>query len=79
MVTLTGKEIIDLANYALGIRLDDDDFDEDMLEGEFSISECPKIGILDEDSNKVEHYKHVVHCDGCEYNEFSPIGDAIDE
>ena len=46
---LTGKEIKDLAEYA-GFTV--------------SVDDCPKLGVQDDDG-KVNHYSHVVTCDGC--------------
>ena len=73
---LTGKEIKDLAEYA-GFTLQDlGSMDQDILEQEFYIAECPKMGVQD-DGGKVSHYSYVVTCDGCDGNECNPLGDPL--
>ena len=73
---LKGKEIKDLAEYA-GFTVEPlGEMDEDVLEQEFSIDEGPSKGVL-EDDGTVNHYNYVVTCDGCDGNECSPLGDAI--
>ncbi len=72
---LTGLEIKELAEYA-GFLINSDAFGEDDLESEYSISKCPEKGVINDDG-KVEHYAHVVTCDGCDGNEVMPLGDAI--
>ncbi len=73
---LTGKEIKDLAEY-VGLVIDKDSVDEDCFEQEFFIDACPKSGVQN-DGGVVEHYSHIVTCDGCDGNECMPLGDALD-
>jgi len=74
---LTGKEIKDLAEYA-GFVINQDSVEEDYLEQEFFIDDCPKLGVRD-DEGIVHHYIHVVTCDGCDGNECTPLGDPINK
>ncbi len=70
---LTGREIKDLAEYA-GFTVEVED--KDHLEQEFSIDDCPKLGVQDDDGS-VKHYDHIVTCDGCDGNECMPLGEPI--
>ena len=72
-MNLTGKEIKDLAEFAgFSVQVED----EDHLEHEYNIQNCPKQGVRDDDGN-VNYYNHVVTCDGCDPGECLPIGDAL--
>ena len=76
---LSGKEIMNLAEYAGFTVLPLGELDQDILEQEFSIDECPESGVFDDDLKNAKHYAHVVTCDGCENNECSPLGDEINK
>jgi len=71
---LTGKEIKDLAEYAGFIVTVED---EDQLEHEYTIIDCPACGITDYDG-KVYHFHKAVICDGCDPGEVSPLGNSIE-
>lgn len=72
---LTAKEIKNLAEYALGIKIkgnglgvedsDLDDFDF-LIESNISVQS---------DDGTVKEYRRVVKCDGCDGNECVPISD----
>ena len=60
MITLTVAEIIDLAICA-GIGLNSNvAYDDDELETEIVVMECPKQGVLDDDG-KPTHYAHIAY------------------
>ena len=70
---LTALEIKNLAEYALGITIDCDNAamgKEEMDDYEYSISCNVKVR---DDDGKVTMHRRVVSCDGCEFNECSPI------
>lgn len=70
---LTALEIKNLAEYALGITIDESnlDMDADELENyEFSLSQ--NVDVQD-DAGNVKNYGVVVQCDGCDGNECIPI------
>lgn len=58
MLTLTGKEIKDLAE-AVGLVISPHDY-ADELETEMTIIDCPAGGVLDDDG-KATHYEHVAY------------------
>lgn len=63
-VTLTGKQIKELAEIAgLTIVKNDSDLDGDE---EYTISLCPKKGIKDESTGKIEYPDYIVTEDACE-------------
>lgn len=74
MLTLTGKEIKDLAE-AVGLVIAPHDY-TDELETEMTIIDCPSNGVLD-DGGKATHYKYVAYL--TEYPEEGsfPLGDEI--
>ena len=72
---LTGREIKDLAEYA-GFYIEEHAENENLMNDEFSIDACPKLGVK-EDDGTVKHYNYIVACDGCEGNECSPLGEPI--
>ena len=55
MVTLTGKEIRDLANFA-GFMIVEQNY-SDELDTEITVFDCSKNGIKDEDENTRVYYK----------------------
>lgn len=58
MLTLTVAEIKDLAEFA-GLVLDKSvSYDDDELETEIVVMECPKEGVRDDDG-KPKHYAHI--------------------
>lgn len=61
IITLTARQIAELAQMA-GFTVDVDRFDDDELdESEFTIITCPEAGILDEDSGHVYHTKYAAY------------------
>ena len=74
MITLTGKEILELALCA-GFSVVEN-YDSDELETEWDIQACPAEGVLNDD-NEIEHYRHVAWL--AEYPEEGafPLGDPI--
>ena len=76
-ITLTGKEIKDLAEFA-GFEVRElTGMEEEALETEISITECSKDGIKGEDSEEVKHYAHIAYM--AEYPEEGcyPLGDEL--
>lgn len=70
-ITLTGKEIRDLARVAGFLVEADVLMDEEYMEIEYTISECPAEGVWDEEGN-FQHYKYVAV--NCEYPEAGAFG-----
>ena len=58
MLTLTGKEIKDLAE-AVGLVIQPLNYGDE-LETEMTIIKCPATGVLDDDG-KATHYEHVAY------------------
>ena len=76
MITLTAKEIRDLAGFA-GFTINDRLSPQgDELETEFDIYECPKEGIKDDDGT-VEHYAHCAIISEYPEEGCCPLGDKI--
>ena len=75
VMRLTGKEILDLAEYA-GFSIEKSAIDDDVMEQEFCVSSCPEGGVLNE-NGVPEKYAHIVTCDGCDANECVPLGDVL--
>ena len=76
-ITLTGKEIKDLAEFA-GFKVSGlTKMEEEALETEISITEASKEGILDEGTKTIKHYAHIAYV--AEYPEEGcyPLGDEI--
>jgi len=77
-ITLTGKEIKDLAEFA-GFKVDGlTKMEEEALETEIVIAESCKEGILDEGGDgAIKHYAHIAYA--AEYPEEGcyPLGDEI--
>ncbi len=77
-ITLTGKEIKDLAEFA-GFKVDGlTKMEEEALETEIVIMECGKEGVLDEGAvGPARHYAHIAYV--AEYPEEGcfPLGDEI--
>ena len=77
-MTLTGKEIKDLAEFA-GFKVDElAKMEEEALEAEIVISECCKEGVCDEGGDGTrKHYAHIAFA--AEYPEEGcyPLGDEI--
>lgn len=59
MITLTGKEIRDLAE-AAGFLIEKADSD-DLLDTEMTIIPCPPDGIKDDDDGSLSRYKYVAY------------------
>jgi len=78
---LSGEEIKDLAEYA-GFKIAElSETDADILEHEFQIHEPKKLVTchhIEDDDGKVNSYRHVVTCDGCDGNECTPLGKPLD-
>ena len=77
-ITLTGKEIKDLAEFAGFEVMELTGMEEEALEAEITISECCKKGILDEEcAGPAKHYAHIACM--AEYPEEGcyPLGDEI--
>lgn len=76
-ITLSGREIRDLAN-AVGMEISDKYVvEDDILETNMVIMECPKEGISYEDEEGRHHFSHVAYIE--EYREEGtfPLGDEI--
>ena len=72
---LTALEIKNLAEYALGIKINENGLGVEMSElddYEYSLSQNVDIQL---DDGTVKKYGVVVRCDGCEGNECVPISD----
>lgn len=72
---LTGKEIKNLAEYALGITIPDNGLgvdDNELDDIEYLIESDV---LVQDDLGVVRQYRRVVSCDGCENNECIPISD----
>lgn len=74
MLTLTGKEIKDLAE-AVGLVISPLDY-EDELETEMTIIDCPASGVLDDDG-KATHYQHVAYYSEYPEEGMCPLGDEV--
>ncbi|AUR98405.1 hypothetical protein NVP1250O_67 [Vibrio phage 1.250.O._10N.261.55.E11] len=73
-MNLNAKEIKDLAEYALGIRIEGNGLgvdDSELEDYEYDI--LSNVEVQDDEGN-VTKYRHAVKCDGCEGNEVVPIG-----
>jgi hypothetical protein len=75
MITLTGKEIKDLAEFA-GFLVDASLSSEDELETEFNIYDCPPEGVRDDDGI-IEHYAHCVIISEYPEEGCCPLGEKI--
>ena len=74
-ITLTAMEIKDLAE-ACGFTINKESIDDEILEQELTITECPDSGIIDDDNSVIFH-RHIVY-----YSEYPeegciPIGEPI--
>ncbi|AZS26234.1 hypothetical protein [Vibrio anguillarum] len=70
---LNAKEIKRLAEYALGITIEDNGLgvdDSELEDFEYLIES--NVDVQDDDG-KVTRYRHTVKCDGCDSNEVVPI------
>lgn len=74
MLTLTGKEIRDLAE-AVGLVITPNDY-ADELETEMTIIECPPSGVLDDDG-QATYYKHVAYLSEYPEEGTYPLGDEV--
>lgn len=74
MLTLTGKEIKDLAE-AVGLVIMPHDY-TDELETEMTIIACPSSGVEDDDGNAT-HYKHVAYLSEYPEEGTFPLGDEV--
>jgi len=79
-ITLTGKEIMDLAEFAgfeFSERTRGDAHLEEMQETEYVVTDCPVQGVaLDEQSTDRHHYPHIAYL--AEYPEegVQPLGEV---
>ncbi|WP_318493316.1 hypothetical protein [Photobacterium leiognathi] len=72
---LNAKEIKNLAEYALGIKIEGNGLgvnDNELEDFEFQIETNVKVK---DDDGSVKEYSKVVRCDGCDGNECVPISD----
>lgn len=70
---LNAKEIKNLAEYALGIKIEGNGLgvdDSELEDFEYTIES--NVNVQDDDGN-VKTYRKTVKCDGCEGNEVIPI------
>lgn len=74
MLTLTGKEIKDLAE-AVGLVIAPHDY-TDELETEMTIIDCPASGVMDDDG-KATHYEHVAYLSDYPDEGMFPLGDEV--
>ena len=75
MLTLTGKEIKDLAE-AVGLVIEGGHDYTDELETEMTIIECPSSGVMDDDG-KATHYEHVAYLSEYPEEGTFPLGDEV--
>lgn len=75
MLTLTGKEIKDLAE-AVGLVIEPRNY-TDELETEMTIIDCPANGVLDDDG-KAMHYEHVAYLSEYPEEGVFPLGDEVE-
>lgn len=76
MITLTGNQIINLAEIAgFKVTTPGNSATEktSLWEAEYYIGKCPKEGILNPDNGKIDHPEYIVSCDGCDDGEATPI------
>ena len=72
---LTALEIKNLAEYALGISIDESTLDTDMQDlNDYEFSLSKNVDVKGDDG-VVINYGVVVRCDGCEGNECVPISE----
>lgn len=74
MLTLTGKEIKDLAE-AVGLVITPHDY-TDEFETEMTIVKCPESGVLDDDG-KATHYEHIAYLHDYPEEGSFPLGDEV--
>ena len=74
MLTLTGKEIKDLAE-AVGLVIQPLNYGDE-LETEMTIIKCPATGVLDDDG-KATHYEHVAYLSEYPEEGTFPLGDEL--
>lgn len=74
MLTLTGKEIKDLAE-AVGLMIQPLDYDTE-LETEMTVIKCPASGVQGDDG-KVTHYEHVAYLSEYPEEGTFPLGGEI--
>ncbi len=74
MLTLTGKEIKDLAE-AVGLVIQPLNYGDE-LETEMTIIKCPATGVQDDDG-KVTHYEHVAYLSEYPEEGTFPLGDEL--
>lgn len=74
MLTLTGKEIKDLAE-AVGLMIQPLDY-ADELETEMTIIACPEGGVRDDDG-KATHFKYAAYLSEYPEEGVFPLGDEI--
>jgi hypothetical protein len=71
-LNLTSREIYDLATIA-GFRMEPlSEMDTDDLETEFTVQNCPKLGLLDDETGQLETYQHIAYLS--EYPEEGAFG-----
>ena len=76
MITLTVKEIAELAEYA-GLTLHSRFMPEgDDLDVEYTVIECPPTGTTDDDGN-VKYYAHVAYSTDYPDEGVCPLGDEV--
>ena len=59
-VTLTAQEIVDLAEFA-GFTVNTFNASDDELETEFTVEECPSVGVGNEERTKTFHSNHIAY------------------
>lgn len=74
MLTLTGREIKDLAE-AVGLVIQPLNYDDE-LETEMTIIKCPATGVLDDDG-KATHYEHVAYLSEYPEEGTFPLGEEL--
>jgi hypothetical protein len=76
MITLTVKQIADLAGYA-GLVLNQRFIPKgDDLETEYTVMECPPTGTTDYEG-KVKHYAHIAYVTDYPDDGVCPLGDEV--
>jgi len=75
MITLTGKEIRDLAYFA-GFMIVEQDYN-DILDTEITVFNCSKNGIKDEDEGCSVYYEHAAYLTDAPDEGCYPLGDRI--
>ncbi len=83
MITLTVREIMELADFAGLVISRDSELSKDELDTEFTITECPAAGIRNEgepsDTDSVSHPRLIAYYTECPEEGCIGLGPEIDK